>query len=199
MNSSQDSVIQCILDMVRKGQTIETIAMKVFDLVAIREEFDIEQTVQIRDIKRRPIEMAVHLKMFDMVVKLIMAGADCHGIEYEQLKRNESATKLLKLLYHLGIYVDIASGDLIYDWVKRQQVKSLQQLAALAVRSNCTRKELKEAIADIVLPDIVKDYFDLKHLTFDEELNLDDDNSDYDEYRDDYFQHYSSDDSYNSD
>lgn len=181
MNSSQDSVIQCILDRVRKRQAIERIAMEVFDLVAIQKEFDIEQTVIC--------ERYLHGEN----IKL-------KSIEFEQLKRNYFAIKLLKVLYHLGICVDIDSGDLTYGWAQCQQIKSLQELGTMAVRRNCTRKELKEAIADIVLPDVVEDYFDLKHLTFGEEFNMDEDNSnhdfqvcDFDDCSDDYDTQYQSD------
>lgn len=56
----------------------------------------------------------------------------------------------MKVLYHLGIYVNIAEGS------RSQPLKPLQELTAMAVRRNCTRKELKLAIGDLVLPDIVK-------------------------------------------
>lgn len=89
-------------------------------------------------VELRPIEMEI--QNFNMVVKLIVAGAYCGGIQYSHLRRNCSAIKLLKLLYHLGIYVDVVEGYPIYDWSQRQPVKTLQELAAMAVRRKCTQK-----------------------------------------------------------
>lgn len=65
--------------------------------------------------------------------------------------------KLLKLLYHLGVYVEIAEDDLIYDWVRSQPVKPLKEFAAMAVRKNCSPEELIDTFSYIELPEEVTD------------------------------------------
>lgn len=76
--------------------------------------------------------------MYKTAYKLIMAGAGRRGVECDHFKRVPTASKLLKLLYNLGVYVDIAEDDLIYNWIKRQPVKPLLELAEMAVRLNCS-------------------------------------------------------------
>lgn len=183
VNSSNDSAVQCLMDIICKGIPHSTKPRQVFDLLVNMKDFDIEQTVKLEErdffgtitesIELRPIEMALKYDQFEMVIKFIMAGADCRGISYDNFRRNMSATELLKLLHHLGIYVNIDRRDLIFNWAQRQPIKSLQELAAMAVRRNCTRKELNEAIADFVLPENFYRYLDLKHLNLDHELYLD--------------------------
>lgn len=169
MNSSRDSVIQCIMEM--SGQGFMALAMDLIDLVAKQDDFDVEQIViykrHIGSVELRPVEMAMQMKKYDFVTKLIMAGAKCRGIQFATLKLTLSAVRLLKLLYHVGIYVDIAKGDLIYSWARRQPLKSLPELAAMAVRRNYSRNELKKNLANIVLPDAINRYLNLKHLSLD--------------------------------
>lgn len=150
VNGTKDSAIQCVMDIVCRRLQHDEDAMKLFDLIANLKDFDIDQRVKnkhsahsgnfFRNFDLRPIDLALKKNRFDMVIKLLMAGADCRGIQYYSFERDLSAVKLLKLLYHLGIYVNIAHSDLIYDWFRRQPLKSLQELAAMAVRRNCTRK-----------------------------------------------------------
>lgn len=175
VSSSRDSVIQCIMDMTGKGMM--SLAMDMVDLVSKREEFDFEQIViyervistgihrSTKTSKLRPIEMALQMYKYDSVIKLIMAGADCRCLHYETLKKTWAARKLLKLLYHLGVYVNIVEGDTIYEWARRQPLKSLPELAAMAVGRNYSQHVLKKALADIVLPDAINSYLDLKHLS----------------------------------
>lgn len=173
VNSSQDSVIQCIMDLVDKGRI--TLAIDFMDLVAKRDEFDIEQIVAYKQyfgtIQLRPIEMAMEMKKYEFVIKLIMTGAKCQGIQYDHMKHDKSAIKLLKLLYHVGLYVNVAEGDLIFTWAQMQAInllKPLYKLAAMAVQRTCTPSEINDTISGLVLPEKISRCLDLKHLNLDD-------------------------------
>lgn len=114
--------------------------------------------------------MAMSLEQFDVVNKLICAGAECNGLNLTDARGKPGSFNTFKILYKLGHAVEIHQNDDVSDWIRSQPITSLLELSVIAVRQNSTRTELDALISELKedncgFPNTVLEYLELKHLT----------------------------------
>lgn len=179
-NEEYGFVLHNIVDISCVGVQYKWTALKILPKILERKELNIDKTLRRtlignggkkRIVEERAIDLAMSHGQFQVVNKLIYAGADCDGLNLLNARGKPESFMTFKLLYKIGIPIDIHPADKVSDWIKSRPMQTLLEHSVIAMRRNFSRIKLNSYMLELGEKDLgfskmITKFFELKHVDF---------------------------------